>query len=382
MSFSFVAVDVETAASRWDSICSIGLVRVSDGIISDEFYTLVNPECAFDAMNIHVNGIRPDMVIDAPTFGDLTDSILDFIGDDILVAHNISFDGSAISKSFARYGKKLSLTETYCTFKYAQELKKQELIYATKLGLSDLCAYYCITLKHHHNALDDARACAELLLAMAKDVKASSFDDLHNISRQSSKYISSKDKAPAYPFKSSPIDLWVLGEDYRKKGMYSEALELYNKSKNAGNDAPALYSSFAMIYHKMKDYNSEIAIINEFLSGKTYGREQEFIARKNKALAALLAQNETETKLRQKEKEKEERKAQKAIEKAQAKQPRIYSGRAILQMTDDGTIIKEHETIAAAVRDTKISSKSIRDAANGVQKHAGGFCWKYADQLE
>ena len=48
-------------------------------------------------------------------------------------------------------------------------------------------------------------------------------------------------------------------------------------------------------------------------------------------------------------------------------------------MDDDQIVIKEFDTIAAAVRETGISSKSIRDAANGVQKHAGGYCWKYRD---
>ena len=61
------------------------------------------------------------------------------------------------------------------------------------------------------------------------------------------------------------------------------------------------------------------------------------------------------------------------------KKPALVKGRAIIQMDDDQIIIKEFDTIAAAVRETGISSKSIRDAANGVQKHAGGYCWKYRD---
>ena len=56
-------------------------------------------------------------------------------------------------------------------------------------------------------------------------------------------------------------------------------------------------------------------------------------------------------------------------------------GREIVQMEDDGRVIYEYETIAAAVRATGINSKSIRDAANGVQQHAGGYCWKYKDEL-
>lgn len=53
------------------------------------------------------------------------------------------------------------------------------------------------------------------------------------------------------------------------------------------------------------------------------------------------------------------------------------NARPILQMTDVGKVIKEYPSVAAAIKETGINSKSIRDAANGVQKHAGGYCWKY-----
>ena len=44
-----------------------------------------------------------------------------------------------------------------------------------------------------------------------------------------------------------------------------------------------------------------------------------------------------------------------------------------------GNLKKIIDTIASAVKEVGINSKSIRDAANGVQKHAGGYCWKYKE---
>lgn len=49
-------------------------------------------------------------------------------------------------------------------------------------------------------------------------------------------------------------------------------------------------------------------------------------------------------------------------------------------MNDDGDIIKEFDSIAAAVQEIGVSSKSIRDAANGIQKRAGGYRWMYKAQ--
>ena len=69
----------------------------------------------------------------------------------------------------------------------------------------------------------------------------------------------------------------------------------------------------------------------------------------------------------------------KGVDALAVSEPKPGMARPILQLTDDQTIIKEYPSLADAVRETGISSKSIRDAAKGVQKHAGGYCWRYAD---
>ena len=53
-------------------------------------------------------------------------------------------------------------------------------------------------------------------------------------------------------------------------------------------------------------------------------------------------------------------------------------------MDDEGNVINEYNSLQEAINTTGINSKSIRDAAKGVQKHAGGFVWKYieAETLE
>ena len=48
-------------------------------------------------------------------------------------------------------------------------------------------------------------------------------------------------------------------------------------------------------------------------------------------------------------------------------------------MNDDGDTINVFESLTEAIKATGINSKSIRDCCNGVQKHAGGFVWKYLD---
>lgn len=55
--------------------------------------------------------------------------------------------------------------------------------------------------------------------------------------------------------------------------------------------------------------------------------------------------------------------------------------RAIIQMDDESHIIKIYESVSEAAKTIGLNSKTIRDAANGKSKHAGGYCWKYADEV-
>ena len=56
---------------------------------------------------------------------------------------------------------------------------------------------------------------------------------------------------------------WEKGEEARKAGNYEKAIELYNRARNNGYLAPALYKSYAMVYRKIKDKDGEIAILEE-----------------------------------------------------------------------------------------------------------------------
>ena len=178
-----------------------------------------------------------------------------------------------------------------------------------------------------------------------------------------------------YPF-------WEKGEEYRKRGDILEAINLYDKARFYGYCAPALFESYAMAFHKISDYDNEIEILNEGIEriGKRNSHINRMITRRNNAIKMLLIQREKEQSNKAK-KEKQilhmttnEFKGEKSTKKR--------AGRPVLQMDDDMNIIEQFETIAEACRKTGINSKSIRDAAKGIQKHAGNFVWRYVDEYE
>ena len=69
---NFVAVDFETMTPELTSACSIGLVKVINGVISQKFYSLIKPiPDGRTERNTHVHGITDEMVADAPSFQEL-----------------------------------------------------------------------------------------------------------------------------------------------------------------------------------------------------------------------------------------------------------------------------------------------------------------------
>lgn len=162
---NFTSIDFETFTAERSSACAIGLVKVKNGQIVHKFYSLINPiPDTREYNNSAINGISRDMVDAAPTFQDLWPIISNIIGNDVLVAHNAEFDHS-VWHELHKYYKCIDpdLHRFLCTYKM------------TDLSLEDACAKFGIVMGCHHDALDDAIACANIMLAAQGGIIASTF---------------------------------------------------------------------------------------------------------------------------------------------------------------------------------------------------------------
>lgn len=90
----YVALDLETTGldPEWDSIIEIGMVRVRRGEVAAEYSTLVNPGTEIDEFITELTGITNDMLASAPAITEALPTARDFLGDDIILGHNINFD--------------------------------------------------------------------------------------------------------------------------------------------------------------------------------------------------------------------------------------------------------------------------------------------------
>ena len=157
---TFTAIDFETASWSSNSVCQVGLVKVENGNITDEYCGLVKPprNYIWRYFSEKIHGIYPKDTAGAPAFAESFPLWKHFVEGQTLVAHNMIFDLNCLQaclKDFCGLDMKF---KTYCTRKiWAGAFENAQL--------KTCCARLGISLLQHHNALADAKACAELFLA-------------------------------------------------------------------------------------------------------------------------------------------------------------------------------------------------------------------------
>lgn len=159
--FRFIAIDVETANGSSASICQIGLCFVSAANQLHTFSTLVNPEGKFEPFNTEIHGITADMVTDAPRFPEAYGALYAVLEDNHLAQHS-RFDERAFQAACARY--EMSMVTSHWT--NSVQVARQawpEFKGAGGHGLAHLKKALSLDF-HHHDAGEDARASATVIL--------------------------------------------------------------------------------------------------------------------------------------------------------------------------------------------------------------------------
>ncbi len=157
---NFTAIDFETAQGyRW-SICQVGLVRIENGITAKEINVLVQPPNNYYWTRFtDIHGISAEKTINSPTFNQVWHQIAPYIENQNVIAHNgFGFDFPVLNKTLDYYNLDTPEYNKFCTYK----------IY--KSNLANLCQEHKIPL-NHHDALSDAKACAELYLRSLDGIK-------------------------------------------------------------------------------------------------------------------------------------------------------------------------------------------------------------------
>ena len=159
----FVAIDFETATYNSNSACQLAIVQVAGSEFKQENSWLIRPpRLYFSPRNIAVHGIRPKDVRDAPTMADIWPVVSKCLSGKVIIAHNARFDIGVLIESLAAYDIACPNLEFTCTRMLAREAWPGR----SRYGLKPLGEWLGIQFKHH-DALEDARCCARIALAIA-----------------------------------------------------------------------------------------------------------------------------------------------------------------------------------------------------------------------
>ncbi len=175
---TYCVLDLETTglSFRTEKITEIGIMKVKNHEVIDEFSTFVNPEKPIPQRVVEVTNITDEMVKDAPTIDKILPKVLEFVGDSVLVAHNADFDIGFLKHNCSELGLKLG--NTYIdTLRLAKELFPQYKKY--KLGI--IAENLGIKVEVAHRALDDVDTTVKVfkvMLDMLKEKGINTLDEL------------------------------------------------------------------------------------------------------------------------------------------------------------------------------------------------------------
>ncbi|WP_136609739.1 exonuclease domain-containing protein [Sinomonas albida] len=177
MALDFTAIDFETANGFRGSPCAVGLVKIRSGKPVETATWLMRPPAGhddFDPRNVAIHGIQRRDVAGLPRFGEIFAEIGGFIGEDVLAAHNAAFDLGVIRSALEVSGMAAPAYDYACTVVLSRrtyELPSHSLPFVAEAA--------GVPLVNHHDATEDAAACAGILVDIAHRHGAASVEELY-----------------------------------------------------------------------------------------------------------------------------------------------------------------------------------------------------------
>lgn len=171
---NFVAIDFETANAKRSSICSVGVAVVRRWKIVKTESFLVKPiPNYYAAYNSMIHGLTEKDTRYAKTFKAQWKDLRKYMDKQVVVAHNASFESSALRSVLDAYSLPYPDLEYHCTLRLTQASLKLR-----RYSLDHVCRHLKIPLKHHQ-AESDAMACALVAIRLCKRYNAISLKGLN-----------------------------------------------------------------------------------------------------------------------------------------------------------------------------------------------------------
>jgi DNA polymerase-3 subunit epsilon len=161
----YAVVDVETTGGPFGGghrMTEIAIYEVREGIVEDEYHTLLNPGRSIPSRVAVLTGISDGMVANAPFFDQVADEVYERLDGRVFVAHNVRFDWGFVARQLAEAVGQVPNVQQLCTVRLARRLIPK----LRHRNLDTLTAHFGIPIEARHRAYGDALATARVLIRL------------------------------------------------------------------------------------------------------------------------------------------------------------------------------------------------------------------------
>lgn len=204
----YTVIDIETTglSPLWNEIIELGAIRYRNGSAMEEFQTFVKCSAPLDPFISDLTGITDEMLSNAPDIRNAIREYIDFIGNDIIIGHNIGFDINFIYDACIKYIGRPFSNDYINTVRLANKLLPD-------LGsktLSSICCHYGISLNGAHRALHDC--------VLTNDVYTHMLSDIPD--REAFTKLFIRHRVPGHSFRAKDINISVNAEINEDSSIY------------------------------------------------------------------------------------------------------------------------------------------------------------------
>ena len=165
---NIVVLDIETTGikANTDKIIELYMLKVYNNEVVDEYYSKFNPKIEIPLFISNLTGIYQWHVNSSPTIDQEIKNIKNFIGDSVVIGHNLKFDLSFLNYDLINHGLKNITNENIDTLKLSRALLRNKV---KNHKLSTLSRYFKTTNKNEHNSKADVLTTYEVFNYLGSD---------------------------------------------------------------------------------------------------------------------------------------------------------------------------------------------------------------------
>jgi DNA polymerase III subunit epsilon len=151
LDLTFLDLETTGLSPYHERIIEVGAIRVKNGKTIQTYNTLVDPQQKIKYYITQITGISQKDILGKPIFHEISDELLEIIGDSIVVAHNARFDYGFLKTELLRDGHNLK-NQFCCSMVMSRQLYPEH----RRHNLDSIIERFELDCAHRHRALDDA----------------------------------------------------------------------------------------------------------------------------------------------------------------------------------------------------------------------------------